>query len=172
MKRSILTLLSVIIAYAGFAQDSKKRDKDFIKSALSGSFVTYSDAKPLKETRSIKELTSVTEDGGISTFLLMQEENNFSQNRIGANIDTISKNVSVFPNPINNNFTIRTNVPNISTSLTFELYDKAGRLVKKINDINSQGEISLSKDELIFGEYIYNILSGTKIIWSGRLIIN
>jgi hypothetical protein len=172
MKKFTLTTLCIFVTYIGFAQDSKKREQDFTKSLSSGSFVTYQDVKPVKEGRYVNELTSITEDGGTSTFLTMKEEDKVSQYRMGINLDTMNKNVFVYPNPANSNFTIRTNVPSSATDLTFELYDKAGKMVKRITDVSPQGEISISKEELILGVYIYNILSGTKIIWSGRLIID
>jgi hypothetical protein len=74
---------------------------------------------------------------------------------------------TIYPNPFTTTATIGTETA--VDNATLELFDVFGQLVKQIPLTNSRTEIT--RDELVNGIYIYQIVSGNKVVDRGKISV-
>lgn len=82
-------------------------------------------------------------------------------------IQQAMRNWNVYPNPFSETATIETTVE-IETA-TFEMFDVLGQKVKQMQLTNLKSEIT--RENLVRGVYIYQIISETKVMDRGRIVI-
>ncbi len=78
--------------------------------------------------------------------------------------------INVYPNPANSQATVKIKNYKDNYPLEFILYDINGKVLRNINNINSD-EFSVNFDLLPAGIYIYRISSGNKRLGEGKLIL-
>ena len=92
---------------------------------------------------------------------------------LGINEDPKISDAKVFPNPVNDNFTMEFSLQK-NTDITISVTDMNGRLVKELyNGKASSGDnvFSFNKANLSAGTYLLTIKSGTQIIKNEKIII-
>ncbi len=78
--------------------------------------------------------------------------------------------VSVYPNPMDDNTTFSIRENNTNESYSFELMDVVGKTVKIIKDINTK-QFTISRSGLTNGIYFYKINSKESVIGVGKIVI-
>nr|WP_315027277.1 T9SS-dependent M36 family metallopeptidase [uncultured Chryseobacterium sp.] len=82
-----------------------------------------------------------------------------------------SKGISIYPNPVKNEFTIKTPTGmNLSGITTISIYDFTGKIVSK-ESVNLNKQNTVRVDQLINGAYIVKI-TGNSIDYSQKIIIS
>ncbi|WP_185145666.1 T9SS-dependent M36 family metallopeptidase [Chryseobacterium sp. G0186] len=82
-----------------------------------------------------------------------------------------SKGISIYPNPVRNEFTIKTpSGMNLSGITTVSIYDFTGKLISTEN-INLNKQTTVNASQLINGTYIVKI-SGNSIDYSQKIIVS
>ena len=82
-----------------------------------------------------------------------------------------SKGISIYPNPVRNEFTIKTpSGMNLSGITTVSIYDFTGKLISTEN-INLNKQTTINASQLINGTYIVKI-SGNSINYSQKIIVS
>ncbi len=87
---------------------------------------------------------------------------------VGINESTISLGCSIYPNPSNGNFTVSISNSNDEREITIDIYDIAGKLVKKIENANPTTSINLAEKS---GFYIVKITNGS-LYHTQQIIVN
>jgi hypothetical protein len=77
--------------------------------------------------------------------------------------------IEIYPNPIKESTTFFIKNLN-SNSFTFYLFDTAGGIVETIKDINTDS-FQFFRGNLKAGLYYFFLYDGTKVCYSGKLII-
>lgn len=90
-------------------------------------------------------------------------------------IDEINKfkeSVSVFPNPMSSSCTLRFNPESLNAfnEIGLTIYNVQGKLVREIKNINSS-EISIERNTMSSGLYVYKIVADNHLIASGKIIV-
>jgi sugar lactone lactonase YvrE len=86
-------------------------------------------------------------------------------------IVSIPSSTSIYPNPFNNNATIRISNNIQPYNATIEIYDETGRIVCTINNINSH-MVPIDKGQLSQGIYFYTLyMTDGSIVSQGKFII-
>jgi len=78
--------------------------------------------------------------------------------------------VHVYPNPFHETAVIDLNGITIEPGLSLVFYDLLGKEVNRINEIGSK-KITISKEDLGSGMYIYQVLSGSSSLGKGKIVI-
>lgn len=82
-----------------------------------------------------------------------------------------SKGISIYPNPVKNQFTIKTPSDiNLSGITTISIFDFTGKLISKEN-INLNKQNTISAEKLINGAYIVKV-SNNSIDYSQKIIVS
>ncbi|MBI3521369.1 MAG: T9SS type A sorting domain-containing protein [Bacteroidetes bacterium] len=77
--------------------------------------------------------------------------------------------LNIFPNPASTSLNIRITNCKISNSLSIEIYDMQGRLVKRMTNITLENSVSIT--DLAEGSYIVNLVDKNRIITSKPVMI-
>lgn len=77
---------------------------------------------------------------------------------------------NVFPSPAQNDFYIKYENLNISTS-SFELMDICGRKIKEIKINKTTGTQAISTVGIASGVYLYRLLNNSGVLYSGKIIV-
>lgn len=83
-----------------------------------------------------------------------------------------SKGISIYPNPVKNEFTIKTpSGMNLSGITTVSIYDFTGKLISQEN-INLNRQTTVNAGHLINGAYIVKIKNNSSIDYSQKIIVS
>jgi len=82
---------------------------------------------------------------------------------------TVNNNVSVYPNPFDNQLTIEFSSSNHPLA-SFELYNEIGQLIFDVQEISEQ-KLVISEISFATGMYLYKIYQGKSIITIGKLVL-
>jgi hypothetical protein len=87
------------------------------------------------------------------------------------NIDVINNNVSVYPNPFQTTATIRINEKLRSKEIELIIYDVFGREIKS-QKCNRTSEITINRELLANGIYLYKLKQSNIIVATGKFVVN
>lgn len=82
---------------------------------------------------------------------------------------SLDHNISIYPNPLDNETTIEFNNPYRLPSQLI-LYDTKGRLILAVENINND-KVTIRKEGLISGLYFFQVVNKSGLIGSGKLIV-
>src|SRR6185312_16709801 len=78
----------------------------------------------------------------------------------------VSRNVSVYPNPVQNNVLFAFTNPDVSQNqLTLKIFNNLGEVIYEHNYAGNTRMINLDMTTYKTGIYFYNILNGTSLIY-------
>jgi len=86
---------------------------------------------------------------------------------------TVNYGQKVYPNPIQNSFTIEANIPSQHEILSFRLFDILGHEIKALHDLSvtsNQFEKTIDISNLEAGTYFYGIYSNARQLFNGKII--
>jgi len=85
--------------------------------------------------------------------------------------NSLTSEISVFPNPFNSSCTLRIDKPILSneTNLTFQVYDLFGKVVSQ-SQISGQ-ETQIQRGNLAQGIYFYSVMDKSNILTKGKLVV-
>ena len=84
--------------------------------------------------------------------------------------NTLSNNISIFPNPINTTATIQIKETLKVKNAEMKIVDVMGRTVKTISSIQSN-EFTFDRDKLSDGIYFYQLIQDGAVLSNGKLVI-
>jgi hypothetical protein len=90
-------------------------------------------------------------------------------NHTGINTINNEKKTEIFPNPFNESAKVNFSNHNLDC-FTFKMFDCSGRLIKTINNLNTNS-FQLYKENLNAGFYYFNLYNSDKNYFSGKLLI-
>ena len=87
-------------------------------------------------------------------------------------VDKFKTSINIYPNPVVSNFTIAFNAESLNSfdKISFMMYDLNGREVKYIDKLES-AQISIDRDNLVSGLYLYKFIAGSHFLTSGKIIV-
>ena len=86
------------------------------------------------------------------------------------NENTKSETLSAYPNPLTLSSTIDISKLKKEGEVIFELFDISGKLVDKVENINSD-IITIERKNLNSGTYFFNVSNSKKVLGTGKIII-
>ncbi|MGE8556091.1 MAG: T9SS-dependent M36 family metallopeptidase [Chryseobacterium jejuense] len=104
----------------------------------------------------------------VEDFTIPTECQSLAVNEVAEN----SKGISIYPNPVKNEFTIKTpSGMNLSGITTVSIYDFTGKLISQEN-INLNKQTTVNASNLINGAYIVKIKNNSSIDYSQKIIVS
>ena len=85
----------------------------------------------------------------------------------------INYNQKVYPNPVQNSFTIEANIPSNFETLSIKLFDILGRELMELQDlsvVSTQFEKTIDISNLGTGTYFYSVYSDARQLFNGKII--
>ncbi|AZB09685.1 T9SS C-terminal target domain-containing protein [Chryseobacterium sp. G0162] len=104
----------------------------------------------------------------VEDFTIPSECQSLAVNEVAEN----SKGISIYPNPVKNEFTIKTpSGMNLAGITTVSIYDFTGKLISQEN-INLNRQTTVNASNLINGTYIVKIKNNSSIDYSQKIIVS